>query len=219
MPRALISVSDKRGVVEFARKLSELGWEVISTGGTAAALAQGNVAVVPIEKVTGFPEILDGRVKTLHPAVHGALLARRDVRAHMEALAQHGLTPIDLVAVNLYPFRETVAKPDVKLEDAIEQIDIGGPSMLRSAAKNHMHVLPVVDPRDYDRVIETLKSQQVEYSFRRELAGKVFSHTAGYDAAIAAYLSHEADLFPPVMSLVTFVVRGCQTFLFCSSLS
>ena len=202
MPRALISVSDKRGVVEFARKLSELGWEVISTGGTAAALAQGNVAVVPIEKVTGFPEILDGRVKTLHPAVHGALLARRDVRAHMEALAQHGLTPIDLVAVNLYPFRETVAKPDVKLEDAIEQIDIGGPSMLRSAAKNHMHVLPVVDPRDYDRVIETLKSQQVEYSFRRELAGKVFSHTAGYDAAIAAYLSHEADLFPPVMSLV-----------------
>jgi phosphoribosylaminoimidazolecarboxamide formyltransferase/IMP cyclohydrolase len=202
VPRALISVSDKRGVVEFARKLSELGWEVISTGGTAAALAQGNVAVVPIEKVTGFPEILDGRVKTLHPAVHGALLARRDVRAHMEALAQHGLTPIDLVAVNLYPFRETVAKPDVKLEDAIEQIDIGGPSMLRSAAKNHMHVLPVVDPRDYDRVIETLKSQQVEYSFRRELAGKVFSHTAGYDAAIAAYLSHEADLFPPVMSLV-----------------
>jgi phosphoribosylaminoimidazolecarboxamide formyltransferase/IMP cyclohydrolase len=202
VPRALISVSDKRGVVEFARKLSELGWEVISTGGTAAALAQGDVAVVPIEKVTGFPEILDGRVKTLHPAVHGALLARRDVRAHMEALAQHGLTPIDLVAVNLYPFRETVAKPDVKLEDAIEQIDIGGPSMLRSAAKNHMHVLPVVDPRDYDRVIETLKSQQVEYSFRRELAGKVFSHTAGYDAAIAAYLSHEADLFPPVMSLV-----------------
>ncbi len=202
MPRALISVSDKRGVVEFARKLSELGWEVISTGGTAAALAQNGVAVVPIEKVTGFPEMLDGRVKTLHPAVHGALLARRDVPAHMEALAQHGLTPIDLVAVNLYPFRETVAKPDVKLEDAIEQIDIGGPSMLRSAAKNHMHVLPVVDPRDYDRVIETLKSQQVEYSFRRELAGKVFSHTAGYDAAIAAYLSHEADLFPPVMSLV-----------------
>ena len=202
MPRALISVSDKRGVVEFARKLSELGWEVVSTGGTAAALDQGGVAVLPVEKVTGFPEMLDGRVKTLHPAVHGALLARRDLPTHMEALAEHGLTPIDLVAVNLYPFRETVAKPDVKLEDAVEQIDIGGPSMLRSAAKNHTHVLPVVDPRDYDRVIEVLTSRQVEYSFRRELAAKVFSHTAGYDAAIAAYLSHEADLFPPVVSLV-----------------
>ncbi|UCG89372.1 MAG: bifunctional phosphoribosylaminoimidazolecarboxamide formyltransferase/IMP cyclohydrolase [Gemmatimonadota bacterium] len=202
VPRALISVSDKRGVVEFARKLTELGWEVVSTGGTAAVLSQGGVAVLPIEKVTGFPEMLDGRVKTLHPAVHGALLARRDLPAHMEALAQHGLTPIDLVAVNLYPFRETVAKPDVKLEDAVEQIDIGGPSMLRSAAKNHGHVLPVVDPRDYDRVIEILTSGQVEDGFRRELAAKVFSHTAGYDAAIAAYLSHEADLFPPVVSLV-----------------
>jgi phosphoribosylaminoimidazolecarboxamide formyltransferase/IMP cyclohydrolase len=120
----------------------------------------------------------------------------------MDALAEHGLTPIDLVAVNLYPFRETVARPDVKLEDAIEQIDIGGPSMLRSAAKNHAHVLPVVDPRDYDPVIEALTSQQIDYSFRRDLAAKVFSHTAGYDAAIAAYLSHEADLFPPVVSLV-----------------
>ena len=202
MPRALISVSDKRGVVEFARKLSELGWEVISTGGTAAALAQGGVAVVPIEKVTGFPEMLDGRVKTLHPAVHGALLARRDVPAHMEALAQHGLTPIDLVAVNLYPFRETVAKPDVKLEDAIEQIDIGGPSMLRSAAKNYNDVLPIVDPRDYDRFIKALSEGTIDENFRRDLAAKVYSHTAGYDAAIAAFLSRGADLFPPVMSIV-----------------
>ena len=202
MPRALISVSDKHGVVEFARKLSELGWEVVSTGGTAAALSQGGVSVLPIEQVTGFPEILDGRVKTLHPAVHGGLLARRDVPAHMDALEEHGLTPIDLVAVNLYPFRETVARTDVKLEDAIEQIDIGGPSMLRSAAKNHSHVLPVVDPRDYDRVVDALTSQQIDYSFRRDLAAKVFSHTAGYDAAIAAYLSHDADLFPPVVSLV-----------------
>ncbi len=165
MPRALISVSDKRGVVEFARKLSELGWDVVSTGGTAAALSQGGVTVLPIEQVTGFPEILDGRVKTLHPAVHGGLLARRDVPAHMEALEEHGLTPIDLVAVNLYPFRETVARTDVKLEDAIEQIDIGGPSMLRSAAKNHSHVLPVVDPRDYDRVIDALTSQQIVYIY------------------------------------------------------
>ncbi|MEJ2237482.1 MAG: bifunctional phosphoribosylaminoimidazolecarboxamide formyltransferase/IMP cyclohydrolase [Gemmatimonadales bacterium] len=202
MPRALISVSDKRGVVEFARRLSDLGWEIVSTGGTAAALAEGGVSVTPVEKVTGFPEILDGRVKTLHPAVHGGLLARRNVSAHMNALKEHGLAPIDLVAVNLYPFRETVAKPDVKLEDAIEQIDIGGPSMLRSAAKNHSHVLPVVDPRDYDPVIEAIATRNTDYSLRRELAAKVFSHTAGYDAAIAAYLSHDADLFPPVVSLV-----------------
>jgi len=202
VPRALISVSDKRGVVEFARRLSDLGWEIVSTGGTAAALAQGGVSVTPVEKITGFPEILDGRVKTLHPAVHGGLLARRDVKGHMVALKEHDITPIDLVAVNLYPFRETVAKQDVKLEDAIEQIDIGGPSMLRSAAKNHSHVLPVVDPRDYDRVIEAISTQNTDYSLRRELAAKVFSHTAGYDAAIAAYLSHDADLFPPVVSLV-----------------
>jgi phosphoribosylaminoimidazolecarboxamide formyltransferase/IMP cyclohydrolase len=202
VPRALISVSDKRGVVEFARRLSDLGWEIVSTGGTAAALAQGGVSVTPVEKITGFPEILDGRVKTLHPAVHGGLLARRDVKGHMAALKEHDITPIDLVAVNLYPFRETVAKQDVKLEDAIEQIDIGGPSMLRSAAKNHSHVLPVVDPRDYDRVIEAITTQNTDYSLRRELAAKVFSHTAGYDAAIAAYLSHDADLFPPVVSLV-----------------
>ncbi len=202
MPRALISVSDKRGVVEFARQLVGLGWDIVSTGGTSAALSQGGVSVMAIEQVTGFPEMLDGRVKTLHPAVHAGLLARRDIDAHMDALEEHGLATIDLVAVNLYPFRETVAKPDVKLEDAIEQIDIGGPSMLRSAAKNHSYVLPVVDPRDYDRVIEAITKKSTDYSFRRELAAKVFSHTAGYDAAIAAYLSHDADLFPPVVSLV-----------------
>jgi phosphoribosylaminoimidazolecarboxamide formyltransferase/IMP cyclohydrolase len=202
VPRALISVSDKRGVVEFARKLTELGWEVVSTGGTAAVLSQGGVAVVPIEKLTGFPEMLDGRVKTLHPAVHGGLLARRDLPTHMDALSKHGLAPIDLAAVNLYPFRETVAKPDVKLEEAVEQIDIGGPAMLRSAAKNHTHVLPVVDPRDYDRVIERLSAAEVDDGFRQELAAKVFSHTGGYDAAIAAYLSHSTDPFPPVVSLV-----------------
>jgi phosphoribosylaminoimidazolecarboxamide formyltransferase/IMP cyclohydrolase len=188
--------------VEFARRLVDIGWEVISTGGTAAALGQSGVSVTPVDKVTGFPEIMDGRVKTLHPAVHAAVLAKRDEAAHMDALNTHSITPIDLVAVNLYPFRETVAKSDVKLEDAVEQIDIGGPAMLRSAAKNFAHVLPVVDPRDYDRVIEAITSSQIDYSVRRQLAAKVFSHTAGYDAAIAGYLSQEADLFPPVVSLI-----------------
>ncbi len=202
MPRALISVSDKRGVVEFARRLAEAGWEIVSTGGTAAALGQAGVSVTPVEEVTGFPEIMNGRVKTLHPAVHAAVLARRDLPTHMDALAAHSITPIDLVAVNLYPFRETVAKSNVKLEDAVEQIDIGGPAMLRSAAKNFAHVLPVVDPKDYDRVIEAVTKGQVDHSVRRQLAAKVFSHTAGYDAAIAGYLSQEADLFPPVVSLV-----------------
>ena len=202
MPRALVSVSDKRGVVEFARRLQALGWEIISTGGTAAALGQAGVRVTHIEEVTGFPEIMGGRVKTLHPAVHAALLARRDMKSHMEALKAHSITPIDMVAVNLYPFLETVGKADVKLEEAIEQIDIGGPAMLRSAAKNYTFVLPVVDPRDYDRVVTALTAGQVDHGFRRQLASKVFSHTAGYDAAIAAYLSQEADIFPPVASLV-----------------
>ncbi len=202
MPRALISVSDKRGVVEFGRRLQEAGWEIVSTGGTAAVLDQDGVRVTPVEQITGFPEVMDGRVKTLHPAVHAGLLARRDSQSHMDSLREHSITPIDLVAVNLYPFRETVAKADVKLEDAIEQIDIGGPSMLRSAAKNHVFVLPVVDPRDYDRVIEAVSAEEIDFAFRRQLAAKVFSHTAGYDAAIAGYLSQEADIFPPVVSLV-----------------
>jgi phosphoribosylaminoimidazolecarboxamide formyltransferase/IMP cyclohydrolase len=202
VPRALISVSDKRGVVEFGRRLQEAGWEIVSTGGTAAVLDQDGVRVTPVEQITGFPEVMDGRVKTLHPAVHAGLLARRDSQSHMDSLREHSITPIDLVAVNLYPFRETVAKADVKLEDAIEQIDIGGPSMLRSAAKNHVFVLPVVDPRDYDRVIEAVSAEEIDFAFRRQLAAKVFSHTAGYDAAIAGYLSQEADIFPPVVSLV-----------------
>src|SRR5207245_8329228 len=135
--RALLSVSDKRGLVEFARGLVALGWELVSTGGTAEALRQAGLPVLPVEQVTGFPEMMDGRVKTLHPKVHGGLLARRHHPGDRAALAQHGITPIDLVAVNLYPFRETVARPDVTFQQAIEQIDIGGPSMLRSAAKNH----------------------------------------------------------------------------------
>jgi phosphoribosylaminoimidazolecarboxamide formyltransferase/IMP cyclohydrolase len=201
VPRALISVSDKRGVAQFARELVDLGWEIVSTGGTATVLQQTGVPVTAIEQVTGFPEIMGGRVKTLHPAVHAALLARRDSSEHMEQLEAHGVTPIDLVAVNLYPFRETVGRPNVKLEEAIEQIDIGGPSMLRSAAKNHNDVIPVVDPKDYDLVLEALEKNQVTPELRLELATKVFSHTAAYDAAIAQYLSKESDDLPPMMGL------------------
>jgi phosphoribosylaminoimidazolecarboxamide formyltransferase/IMP cyclohydrolase len=192
MPRALISVSDKTGIVPFARALVDLGWEVVSTGGTARALREAGVPVVSIETVTGLPEMLDGRVKTLHPAIHGGLLARRDLDAHMKALAQHRIAPIDLVAVNLYPFRETVAKPDASREEAIEQIDIGGPSLLRSAAKNHASVFVVVDPSDYERVLEALEGKKPAAQLREELATKVFRHTSAYDAAIATYLEPPA---------------------------
>src|SRR5919106_6093891 len=166
MPRALISVSDKRGVVGFARGLVDLGWEIISTGGTAAALRAGNVPVLEVEQLTGFPELLDGRVKTLHPAIHGALLARRDLPEHVAALRQHGIEPIDLVAVNLYPYQVAIARPEASLEDALENIDIGGPSMLRSAAKNHESVLPVVDPTDYRHVLELLRAGPVPPAVR-----------------------------------------------------
>jgi len=168
MPRALISVSDKRGVVAFARGLVELGWEIISTGGTAAALKAAHVAVTPVEQVTGFPELLDGRVKTLHPAVHGALLARRSLPEHTTALKKHGIVPIDLVAVNLYPFQLTVARQGASFDDAVENIDVGGPSMLRSAAKNHESVLPVVDPTDYARVLDLLRSGGITPDIRRD---------------------------------------------------
>jgi phosphoribosylaminoimidazolecarboxamide formyltransferase / IMP cyclohydrolase len=188
VPRALISVYEKRGVAEFAEALARRGWEIVSTGGTARLLAERGLAVLPIDQVTGFPEMLDGRVKTLHPAVHGGLLARRDVPAHMEAIRAHGITPIDLVVVNLYPFRETIAKPGVTFAEAVEQIDIGGPSMLRSAAKNHAAVLPIVDPADYERVLAALDAGDVPEALRRELAAKVFAHTGAYDTAIAAYL-------------------------------
>ena len=196
MPRALISVSDKRGVLELAQGLVALGWDVVSTGGTAAALRGAGIPVTPVEQVTGFPEILDGRVKTLHPAVHGGLLARRDNPEHAKALAAHRLVPIDLVAVNLYPFQATVAKPDVAFEDAVENIDIGGPSMLRSAAKNHEFVVPVVDPTDYGPVLEQLRAGGVPAGMRRALAAKVFAHTADYDAAIAGYLTGRDEDMP-----------------------
>jgi phosphoribosylaminoimidazolecarboxamide formyltransferase/IMP cyclohydrolase len=200
MHRALLSVSDKRGLVEFARGLTDLGWGLISTGGTAKALAAAGLRVIPIDQVTGFPEMLDGRVKTLHPAVHAALLARRHVAEDLAALQKHGIETIDLVAVNLYPFRETVAKPGVTLAEAIENIDIGGPSMLRSAAKNHDAVTVVVDPEDYPRVLEALHAGAVPAELRRELATKVFRHTSSYDGAIAAYLA-AGETFPAAMTI------------------
>ena len=189
-------MSDKRGIVDFARQLVGLGWEIVSTGGTAEALRREQVPVIGIEDVTGFPEMMDGRVKTLHPKVHGGLLGRRDNPHDLAAMRQHDITPIDLVAVNLYPFRETVAKPQTTFAQAIEHIDIGGPSMLRSAAKNHAQVIVVVDPDDYASVIEDLKAGEVGEERRRALATKVFAHTAAYDAAILAYLSRTSESLP-----------------------
>jgi phosphoribosylaminoimidazolecarboxamide formyltransferase / IMP cyclohydrolase len=189
MPRALLSVSNKDGLVPFARALHGRGWTLLSTGGTARALREAGLPVTEVSEVTGHPEMMEGRVKTLHPAVHAGLLGRR---AHADDVAQmraQGYEPIDLVAVNLYPFRETVARPGVTLEDAIENIDIGGPSMLRSAAKNHESVWVVADPADYERVLAALEGSEDDgRALRRELAVKVFSHTAAYDRAIADYL-------------------------------
>jgi phosphoribosylaminoimidazolecarboxamide formyltransferase/IMP cyclohydrolase len=201
--RALLSVSDKRGLVEFARGLVALGWELVSTGGTAETLRQAGLPVVPVEQVTGFPEMMDGRVKTLHPKVHGGLLAKRSDPGHLRAMREHGITPIDLVAVNLYPFRETVARPDVTDAQAIEHIDIGGPSMLRSAAKNHSDVIVIVDPDDYAPVLAELRGGSVVAPERRRaLAAKVFAHTAAYDAAITAYLSRSSETLPERLALV-----------------
>jgi phosphoribosylaminoimidazolecarboxamide formyltransferase/IMP cyclohydrolase len=188
--RALISVSDKAGVVDFARALAARGIEILSTGGTARLLAEAGLAVREVADLTGFPEMLDGRVKTLHPAVHGGLLARRDSPDHMRALQSQGIAPIDLLVVNLYPFEATVARPDCSLEDAIENIDIGGPAMLRAAAKNHVGVTVVVDPADYATVLAELDASGATTAATRfALACKVFAHTARYDGAIANWLS------------------------------
>jgi phosphoribosylaminoimidazolecarboxamide formyltransferase/IMP cyclohydrolase len=193
--RALLSVSDKRGLVELARGLHALGVEMLSTGGTAKLLAEAGLPVTQVSDYTGFPEMLDGRVKTLHPKIHGGLLGRRDVPAHVAAMQQHGIEPIDLVVVNLYPFRETIAKPGTTLEEAIEQIDIGGPSMLRSAAKNHASVTVLVDPDDYAPVLAEMRAAggEVSAATNRRLAQKVFHTTALYDGAIADYLGARAE--------------------------
>jgi phosphoribosylaminoimidazolecarboxamide formyltransferase/IMP cyclohydrolase len=188
--RALVSVSDKSGIVELARALAALGIELISTGGTARLLHKEGLAVTDVSAYTGFAEMLDGRVKTLHPKIHAGLLARRDDPAHLHALTAAGIETIDLVVVNLYPFAATVADPDCRFEDAIENIDIGGPAMLRSAAKNHAAVAVVVDPADYSRVLQEITGQgAVSEATRFGLAAKVFAHTAAYDGAIANYLS------------------------------
>ena len=197
--RAILSVSDKQGIAEFGRALAELGGDLYSTGGTKAALQAANVPVHSVSELTGFPEILGGRVKTLHPGVHGGILARRDVAEDLEQLATHGIGLLDLVVVNLYPFAQTVARPDVTLADAVENIDIGGPTMVRAAAKNHAHVLIVVDPADYGRVLEALRTKAVTPELRRELAAKAFAHTSSYDSAIAAYLTTET--FPASLPL------------------
>ncbi|MCT4604711.1 MAG: bifunctional phosphoribosylaminoimidazolecarboxamide formyltransferase/IMP cyclohydrolase [Marinisporobacter sp.] len=203
--RALISVSDKRGIVEFAKKLTNLGVEIISTGGTAKVLIENHIKVIPISDITNFPECLDGRVKTLHPAVHGGLLARRDMKEHMEQLEKLNITPIDLVAINLYPFKETIAREDVTLEEAIENIDIGGPTMLRSAAKNHKDVAVICNPDDYDSIIKELeKEKSVSYDTKYRLALKVFEHTAHYDALIANYLRKQMDGDAPELLTMTF---------------
>jgi len=189
--QALISVSDKTGVLDFARALSAMGVNILSTGGTAKLLADNGVAVTEVADYTGFPEMLDGRVKTLHPMVHGGILARRDFPEHMAKLAEHSIPTIDMVVVNLYPFQATVAKDDCTLEDAIENIDIGGPAMLRSSAKNHKDVVVICDPADYSKVLDEIKANDgvVSYDTRFGLATKVYAHTAQYDGAIANYLT------------------------------
>ncbi len=203
--RALLSVSDKTGLVSLARVLASHGVEIISTGGTALALLQAGLQVVPIHRVTGFPEIMGGRVKTLHPAVHGAILAVRDDPHHMAAVQEHGITPIDLVCVNLYPFEQTVAHPGATRGEAIEQIDIGGPSMLRSAAKNFEWVAVATDPRDYAAIIRDMEAHTgaTTLALRASLAARAFALTSRYDTAIAAYLADaEGKAPPPLLRLV-----------------
>jgi phosphoribosylaminoimidazolecarboxamide formyltransferase/IMP cyclohydrolase len=193
--RALLSVSDKRGLIELARVLAKHGVQILSTGGTAKLLADAGITVTQVGDYTGFPEMMDGRVKTLHPKIHGGLLGRRDLPDHMTAMREHGIAPIDLVVVNLYPFAQTIAKPDVTFEDAIENIDIGGPSMLRSAAKNHDSVTVIVDPDDYAPVQAELEASggEVSVATNRRLAQKVFHTTAIYDGMIADYLGASAE--------------------------
>ncbi len=205
--RALLSVSDKAGIVGFASALHQLGVQLLSTGGTARALREAGIPVTEVSEHTGFPEMLDGRVKTLHPTIHGGLLGRRDHPEHVAAMVEHAIAPIDLVAVNLYPFRETIAQPGCTLEEAIENIDIGGPAMVRSAAKNHRHVVVLTDPADYAAVLQEMAEQAgaVSFATRFRLACKAYAHTAEYDGAIADWLALQAQPqeapFPPRLHL------------------
>ena len=202
--RALLSVSDKTGIVELAQSLHDAGIELISTGGTEAALQKAGLPVKNISEVTAFPEMLDGRVKTLHPLVHGGLLGRRDLESHVAQMKEHHIDPIDFVVVNLYPFKETIAKEETTYEEAIENIDIGGPSMLRSAAKNHASVTVVVDPLDYDLVAAEVRNGGTAFETRQRLATKAFRHTAAYDALIADYLGRQIEETFPEQLTVTY---------------
>jgi phosphoribosylaminoimidazolecarboxamide formyltransferase/IMP cyclohydrolase len=198
MRRALLSVTDKAGIVEFARGLLDAGFALLSTGGTARTLADAGIPTQEVADYTGFPEMMDGRIKTLHPKVHGGLLARRDVPTHVEAMAQHGIDAIDVLCVNLYRFRETVKKPGIGRQEIVEQIDIGGPAMIRSAAKNHASVAVVVDPADYGAVLQGLRAGggRLPSDLLRKLAAKAFAHTASYDAAIAQWFDAERRAQP-----------------------
>lgn len=208
MKRALLSVSDKTGIVEFAIGLKEAGFEIVSTGGTKKSLTENGLDVIGIEEITQFPEIMDGRVKTLHPNVHAGLLARRNDKAHLAQLDEHQIQPIDLVCVNLYPFQHTIAKPDVTAEEAIENIDIGGPTMLRSAAKNHEFVTVVVDPADYDSVLSEISGNgEVSEQKKRQLAAKVFRYTAAYDAIISEYMTKLAEEKNPESVTLTYKLK------------
>ena len=216
--RALLSVSDKTGLIPFAQGLVRYGFEIVSTGGTAKSLANAGIPVIGISDITQFPEMLEGRVKTLHPAVHGGLLADRSKPEHMETIAAHSIQPIDLVCVNLYPFAATVAKPDVSLEDAIENIDIGGPAMIRSAAKNHTGVIVVVQVADYDSILAEMDSNQGDVSLatRRKLAAKAYAHTGQYDAFISGWLeakfseNDKTKLYPPEIAFGFHKAQDCR---------
>ncbi len=199
--RAIISVSDKAGITDFAKELSQLRFEIFSTGGTKKALEEAKVPVKSVSELTGFPEILDGRVKTLHPIIYGGILARRDLPEHMAQLAKNNIEAIDLVAVNLYPFVQTVAKESVTLDEAVENIDIGGPTLIRAAAKNFPSVIVVVDPADYQPVLEKLRAGGMELAERKRLAQKAFQHVAVYDTAISQYLRQGAEGFPEEMTI------------------
>ncbi len=199
--RAILAPYDKTGLVELARGLEALGVEMFATGNTFRILRENDVRARPVSDLTGFPEILDGRVKTLHPGVHGGILARRDRPEHLAELERHGLSTIDIVVGGLYPFQETVARPDVTLQDALENIDIGGPTMLRAAAKNFPHVLPIVDPADYNDLLDALRNDSAPLEWRRKLAVKTFQHVATYDTAISEYLRGAEDPFPDEITL------------------
>ncbi len=202
--RAILSVSDKTGIVDFAKGLERLGYEIVSTGGTAKALREAGVEVTGVSEVTGFPECLDGRVKTMHPLIHAGILAMRDNPEHMRQVEELGVTLVDVVAINLYPFKQTILKEGVQFEEAIENIDIGGPTMIRAAAKNWQDVAVVVDPKDYQTVLDELSEGKVSLDTKRLLAYKVFEHTASYDALISNYLRSKLDLGFPEVYTPTF---------------